>query len=122
MTEHDLIDVLTAVAAYDQRTVGPEDVQAWTLAAAVGRWGTRSWALRAVVEHYANETDRLMPAHVTRRIRDRRERYARTYVHQPIPPHVRGVAAEIEWERQQRETHIATCMDRWASGQDERAA
>lgn len=115
MNEHDVIDVLTAIAAFDQRTVGEADVQAWTVAAQIGRWNTAQ-AMRAVMEHYTNETDRIMPAHITRTIRANRERFASTYHHEPCPPDVIGVEAEVEWERRQVYAHIDTCMDQWAAG------
>ena len=64
MNEHDTIDVLTAIAAYDQRTVGPDDVRAWHAIAKHANWD-RDGAIRAVVEHYSRETKRIMPAHIT---------------------------------------------------------
>lgn len=72
MTEHDVIDVLTAIAAYDQRTVGESDVQAWHAIAQHANWN-RDDALRAVVDHYANETKRIMPADITAGIRSHRQ-------------------------------------------------
>lgn len=114
MNEHDVIDVLTLIAAYDQRTVGEDDVKAWTQTAHIGKWRT-AHAARVVVEHYADQTDRIMPAHITRRLRELRAHFATTYKHQPIPPQVRGVDAEVEWERRQVSEHIDRCMDAWAN-------
>lgn len=61
MTPADMADVLTAAAAYDGRTIGIGDVGAWH--AAAGELD-REEALAAVVRHYANSTDRMMPAHL----------------------------------------------------------
>lgn len=61
MTPADMADVLTAAAAYDGRTIGVYDIGAWH--AAVGELD-REDALNAVVRHYGNTTDRLMPAHL----------------------------------------------------------
>ncbi len=69
MNEHDVIDVLTAIAAYDQRTVGPEDVKAWHAIARYGNWN-RDGAIRAVVDHYSRQGKRIMPADITRYLRD----------------------------------------------------
>lgn len=69
MNEHDVIDILTAIAAYDQRTVGPEDVKAWHVIAQRAHWNRRG-ALRAVVNHYAHKGKRIMPADITAYLRD----------------------------------------------------
>jgi hypothetical protein len=69
MNEHDTIDVLTAIAAYDQRTVGPDDVKAWHAIAQHAMWN-REGALRAVVDHYTEQTKRIMPADITQFLRE----------------------------------------------------
>lgn len=54
-------EILTLAAAFDQRTISREDAKAWALALDgldPARCG------EAVVEHYRNETARIMPAHV----------------------------------------------------------
>lgn len=75
LTRNDVIDVLTACAAFDNRRVGETDIAAW--AAALRPELTRGDALEAVRTHYAASADRAMPAHVNgiaRRIqRDRAE-------------------------------------------------
>lgn len=116
LTKGDIARLLTLMASWDQRTIGDADVEAWHLAASAGRWTCPAWAARAVVEHYAEHTERVMPAHITRRIRERREAYARSYQHERTPDHVRGIAAEIAWENSQLRTHIDRHMAAWASG------
>lgn len=56
-------DLLTLAAAYDSRTVGESDVQAWLLALADLPFDR---CRDAVVRHYSTETDRIMPGHVRR--------------------------------------------------------
>lgn len=69
MSEHDVIDVLTAIAAYDQRTVGESDVHAWHAVAGYACWN-RDGALRAVVAHYAETKQRITPADITKFLRE----------------------------------------------------
>lgn len=121
MTEHDVIDVLTAIAAFDQRTVGEADVQAWTLAARHGGWEQASYAMRAVVEHHTFQTDRIMPAHITRRIREQREYFASTFRCPPSPHDMRDVEDQLEWEQQHLREHIQAGMNEWAAGEDRAA-
>jgi hypothetical protein len=118
MTEVEAGQLLQICAAYDQRTVGRTDITAWWHTAVAGNWDL-DYARRAVIEHYAEQTDRVMPAHITRIIRSRSSHYASTYQHQPIPGHIRGAEAETAWERQQIADHIQACMDRWARGEDQ---
>lgn len=117
MNEHDTIDVLTAIAAFDQRTVGEADVQAWTAAARIGGW-TTAQAMRAVMEHYTTETNRLMPAHITRCIRARREHYTSTYRHQPYPTGMSDADEQVRWDREQMREYVKARMDAWAHGED----
>lgn len=71
MTDDEIIDLLTAAAAYDRRTVGEGDVLAWLEVAREGRW-TFPEALAAIHTHFAHSTAWLMPAHVTELIRQER--------------------------------------------------
>ena len=64
MTPNDAARVLAKAAAVDQRTVGDADVLAWyEILADLDPQD----CLDAVKLHYAESTDRLMPAHVRRR-------------------------------------------------------
>lgn len=73
MLSHDeVVDLLTAVAAYDNRKPNPASVLAWGKAAEIGRWALPE-ALDAVHAHFAECPEYLMPAHVGNRIRDRRQ-------------------------------------------------
>lgn len=82
LTRNQIIDLLTCAAAYDRRTIGEADITAWTLA--IGDLPYDD-AQAAVVAHYSDVTDWLMPAHVRARVRQARElRIARHPV--PEPP------------------------------------
>jgi len=67
MTTDEMIDLLTLAAGYDRRTVGEADVTAWQLAVGDLPFGD---AKLAVVAHYRETTDWLMPAHVRTRVRE----------------------------------------------------
>jgi hypothetical protein len=117
MSRRDVAKLLTFVAAFDQRTVGEADVAAWFEIATYGRWELPH-AQRAVVEHYGSETDRIMPAHITRRLSERRQHFASTFRHEPAPT---SVTDDIAWEREQVKAHITAEMDRWSTGEQVRA-
>jgi len=59
--------LLGAMAAFDRRTVGDGDVIAWQ---AVLPDAAFEDCLEAVKDHYAEQTDWMMPAHVRRAVRD----------------------------------------------------
>ncbi|MEU8151722.1 hypothetical protein [Nonomuraea sp. NPDC048901] len=81
MTPEEVIDLLTTAAAYDRRKVGEADVVAWH--AAVKDLDILD-AQDAVVGHYCESTDWLMPAHVRKRVKAIREaRLAREIVPAP---------------------------------------
>lgn len=59
--------MLAHMQAYDQRTVGEADVIAWQALLVDAPFEDCQEAIR---RHYAEETDRVMPAHVRRLVRD----------------------------------------------------
>lgn len=59
--------LLSAMSAYDRRTIGDGDVIAWQ---AVLPDAAFEDCLEAVKQHYAEQTDWMMPAHVRRAVRD----------------------------------------------------
>lgn len=71
MTKAEIALLLALMASYDQRTIGDADVEAWYATAQHARW-TNDDAKRAVVAHYAESTQRIMPADITAGIRARR--------------------------------------------------
>jgi len=69
MLTDDQVRALLAVAmGYDNRRPGKLNIAAWTEAAARGRWNFDD-AVEAIHAHYAESTEFLMPAHITKRIR-----------------------------------------------------
>lgn len=64
MHENEIINLLKAASAYDNRKPDPASVLAWSEAARRGGW-TFERALDAIHSHYTNSADRIMPAHIT---------------------------------------------------------
>ena len=75
MTIEETIDLLTAAAAFDRRTVGKADAVAWHTV--IGDLPLDD-CLVAVRGHYTDTTDWIMPAHVRQRVKAmRRDRIDR---------------------------------------------
>jgi hypothetical protein len=72
LTRNEVVDLLTAISAYDKRKPDNASILAWGKSAELGRW-TFPEALDAVCEHFANSTEYLMPAHVTARVKATRQ-------------------------------------------------
>jgi hypothetical protein len=69
--------ILTKASAYDQRTVGRADMEAWA-EAMTNASVTVNDALEAVAIHFRESPDRLMPFHVIAKVRQiRRDRVAK---------------------------------------------
>ena len=82
MTPDETIDLLTGAAAFDRRTTGESDVMAWH--AAVGDLDFAD-SRAAVIAHYQESRDWVMPADVRVRVKAiRRDRLAREIA--PAPP------------------------------------
>lgn len=65
MSTDEVIDLLTLMASYDRRKVGEADVAAWYAAVGDLAFGD---SRDAVIAHYRECTDWLMPAHVRQRV------------------------------------------------------
>lgn len=72
MNHNEVVDLLTAISAYDNRKPNPASVLAWGKASELGRW-TLPEALDAVHAHFSEDPAYLMPAHVTARIKASRQ-------------------------------------------------
>jgi hypothetical protein len=82
MTIDEVVDLLTTAAAYDRRTVGEADAIAWH--AAIGDLPFED-SRAAVVAHYRESREWLMPADVRQRVKEaRRERILDAGI--PAPP------------------------------------
>jgi hypothetical protein len=83
MTLDETIDLLTAAAAFDQRTVGQADAMAWHAAVGDLDFGD---AQAAMIGHYRDTRDRVMPADIRKRVKAiRRDRLDRAIVTAPDP-------------------------------------
>lgn len=83
MNEQQIRALLAAAMAYDNRRPGDANVLAWTEASNRARW-TFDEALEALHAHYAENTQFLMPGHITERIRITRRQNLDLY--QALPP------------------------------------
>lgn len=83
MTIEEAIDLLSLAAAYDRRTIGESDAVAWHAALDDIAFGE---AQAAVIAHYRDSRDWLMPADVRRRVKAaRRDRLDREILPAPDP-------------------------------------
>lgn len=126
MTTDEIIDLLSLIAAYDQRTVGEADVEAWLAIADAEAW-TMPAARRAVIEHHRRGSDkpRIRPAHITDTIRQVEETIRRTVLHTDlVPPRELAdhPAAEREWRRAYIAEVKASALAAWADSGDPRVA
>lgn len=80
MTPDEVIDLLSIIAGYDRRTVGQVDVESWREALDDPRIPNLAYSecVDAVILHYRETTDFVMPAHILKRIKaDRSSAVAR---------------------------------------------
>ena len=102
--------LLTKIAAFDQRTIGNADVEAWSeaLGDAVGL----ADSLDAVTKHFRSSADRLMPIHILNAAGGiRRDRLQRA----GIPP----IPGDLSWkqEKEWRQLWCAKVKDGLSSEQ-----
>lgn len=119
LTHNEAVRLLAFAAAYDQRTVGEFDIQAWQMASGPGRW-TYEAAQRVIVEHYSAGADRprITPAMVTDALRNVRGRAAESFEAPRIPEGLPN-AEYPAWLRAQLAVHCDALLERWAAtGED----
>lgn len=118
ITRDDAVDLLKLAAAYDQRTVGDEDITAWMLAGRIGRW-TKPLGVRVIAEHYATDSERprIDPRRITDAIKAVRRRAAESFDAPRIPEGLGGLAY-VRWYRGELDAHVAILLGRWADGED----
>ena len=121
ITKAQVVDLLTIIAAYDQRTLGTADVEAWWMVAATEGW-TFDLANRAVIDFHRRDADRgrIRPAHVTDAIAAARQAVRRVVLHRPLDP-PRELAddprAEIEWRRRRMDELTDEALAAWCRGE-----
>ena len=124
LTRDQVVSLLQVAAAYDNRNLGQANIHAWHDAADRERWAFDD-AVMAIKAHYAESTDYLLPAHVTQRIRGKRQeppRAAEAIGELPAAPpadperirtYVDAVARRLGWQRVQAsaESVAATAVE-----------
>lgn len=102
MTPEEVIDLLSIITGYDRRTVGQVDVESWLRALDDPRIPNLAYdeCVDAVITHYRDTTDFIMPAHILNRVKaDRAAGIARI-----MPPkraeHGAYAAAGELWRKQ----------------------
>lgn len=114
ITGPEVLALLKLCAAYDQRTVGKEDVGAWLMVATSQGWNFAA-AQRAIVNHYSEDASRgrVNPPAITDALRAVRRASAETFEDPIVPDDLRGVDYPT-WYRAQRDAHIERCIEQWA--------
>src|SRR5215472_3174449 len=83
MTKAEVARLLAVAAAFDQRTSGEEDDMAWLAAVGDLNFGD---AREAVIAHYRDSTERIMPGHIRQRVKAMRaDRLQRVPLPAPAP-------------------------------------
>lgn len=82
LTDVQIRRLLAAAMAYDNRKPSEAAVMSWGETSSRARW-TFGEALEAIHAHYAESTDFIMPAHITKRIKATRQD---TAMRQPVAP------------------------------------
>ncbi|CRK59046.1 hypothetical protein [Alloactinosynnema sp. L-07] len=115
MTEDEVIDLLTLVAAGDRRTVGHADVEVWLGVAEDDGW-TFPRARRALREHRRTSTDWVTPAHLCAHITAARKTARSKFTEDVCPPQYLAddPRAEIAWRRQRADRWTEHALDVWA--------
>jgi hypothetical protein len=111
----EMIDLLTMIAAFDQRTIGEGDVTAWLIIATEEGW-TLPLARRAVIDHHRRGGDRprIRPAHITDAILAVKESARRAVLNaDPMAPRDVDPAG---WFRLQVEQAKERAVTAWANG------
>lgn len=107
LTRDQVIDLLTCAAAYDKRTIGEADIAAWTLAIGDLPFGD---AQAAIISHYSEGTDWLMPAHVRQRVKLARELNIARHPIPPPPAHLADTPPAYRDELQNNVSRLADGM------------
>ena len=118
MTDDEIIDLLTMIAAYDQRTVGEADVVAWGAVSADQGW-TYARAAKAVRVYYGSggTKPRITPAIVSQTIDDAVKLIRlRLFRGDLTPPRELrdDPRAEIDWRRQRSREMTERALDAWS--------
>ena len=119
MTEDEVIDLLTLAAAYDRRTVGDADVEAWSAVALTSNWAF-TVARKALVEYFKVNNKPIMPADINAIIGAQRKAIGARFTENVAPPkELRDdPAAEIAWRREFAEDYKRRALAAWAEDRE----
>jgi hypothetical protein len=115
LTRDEIVGLLQTAAIYDNRTISEAPIEGWLTASHLGRW-TAQYARRAIIQHYTESTNWLMPAHITEIIRDARKRAGDTFVVPDTPDDVHGPDLP-RWHRTQLAAHQDRLLAKWCAGE-----
>lgn len=118
MHRTEIVDLLSLIATYDQRTVGQADVEAWFTIAEMAGWSF-PLAQRAVAEYHVRGGDkpRIKPGHITDALDRVREAVRRNILNVELLPPLEladDPRAEIEWRRDEIKRIKQGALDEWA--------
>jgi hypothetical protein len=114
VTTDETVALLMLAACFDQRTVGQADIHGWHAVAQTEGW-VFQLAKRAVIEHYGRRRERLMPADITNRIAEVRQRLHETFEIPRHPPELTDDPQEyVAWARQRKAEHMASGFAQWS--------
>lgn len=109
MTDDEVRELLSVAAGYDSRETGDADVAAWAQALDDPRAPNIGLeeAVDAVIVHYRDNTDRIMPAHVLTYVKtQRRANMARLMPAHPADPAAYARVGQL-WRRQYADAEAA---------------
>jgi hypothetical protein len=116
MTDEEVGELLSVAAGYDRRTVGRTDVEAWQLALDDPRIPNMCLGecVDAVILHYRDTTDFIMPAHILTRVKaERAATIAQIMPPAKVDPEAYAKVGSL-WSRALKEAKTRTAANRAA--------
>jgi hypothetical protein len=116
MTDEEIGDLLAVIAGYDRRTVGESDVDAWARALDDPRIPNMGLTecVDAVVLHYRETTDFIMPSHILTRVKaERAATIAQIMPPAKVDPEAYAKVGSL-WSRALKEAKTRTAANRAA--------
>lgn len=119
ITKEEIGALLLFVSAFDNRTIGRADVEAWHAVALEGRWPSFDVARRAAVKHQTRRPDdRIRPGHIAEIIRELRSDASRSFTRPTAPDEIRDVDEREAWGNERAMQWFDDYFAAWAAGDD----